>query len=528
MDWLSGIWDLISDNKAFLNLIAFILFIISIISLFSGVSGKLPWPWNQRNLDEKQRFSLIFIFGVLLILIFGLIKQQNTVIQISPTPTGTPIKNTELSSDYNCQNTNKIWSYGDCSFFKIETDSPKEKGIKAFSLKEQKSQAAQYLRESLDSLKNDPETRIFYNNAQIREDKPLTITVSVPINNKNASEEILRGVAQAQEEINQEGIGINKEQLQVIIANDKNDPEEAQKVAKEIAENTESLGVIGHYASDVTLKVSDTYKEKRLVAISPISSSVELTEKCNNYIFRTIPTDADAAKKLVEHLKNERKLKAAVFYYSQSNYSNSLKSKFVENLEKEGGKVPFTFDLSDNNVKISESVDQADKDGVNVLMLAFPSDKLEEGLSGLLFANKNNIDLLAADDVYTGNTLKYGKQNVEGMVIAIPWHIDANRTSEFVKKSKELWGDVDINWRTATAYDAAKALIEAIKNIEATNNKPSKTEVQKKLLSNNFFAKGASNKVSFTTCGDRFAPQVQLVKIVKDDKATYGYSFKPI
>jgi ABC-type branched-subunit amino acid transport system substrate-binding protein len=49
-----------------------------------------------------------------------------------------------------------------------------------------------------------------------------------------------------------------------------------------------------------------------------------------------------------------------------------------------------------------------------------------------------------------------------GTLVAVPWHIGANANTPFVQESRKLWG-ADVNWRSATAYDAMQALIAAMR-----------------------------------------------------------------
>ena len=128
---------------------------------------------------------------------------------------------------------------------------------------------------------NDPESLIYLNNAKVlaerqRTDADIyTIAVPVPIDtNVGAAQEILRGVAQAQKEINTSGtdgeIGIDGQLLRVIIANDNDDPELARQVAQQLADNPEVEGVVGHYASDTTMAANKIYQAEKLVSISPV------------------------------------------------------------------------------------------------------------------------------------------------------------------------------------------------------------------------------------------------------------------
>ncbi|MEL0591761.1 MAG: ABC transporter substrate-binding protein [Planktothrix rubescens PR223] len=122
-------------------------------------------------------------------------------------------------------------------------------------------------------------------------------------------------------------------------------------MAEELVKNPDVLGVIGHYASDVTLATGKVYQAGKLVAVSPTSTSVKLTGS-SDYIFRTVPNDSVAAKALADYMQKQlNKKNAAIFYNSQSDYSESLKSEFVKFLRQQGGEVSskLIFDLSDPN-----------------------------------------------------------------------------------------------------------------------------------------------------------------------------------
>jgi WD40 repeat protein len=87
------------------------------------------------------------------------------------------------------------------------------------------------LKAYLKNKPNDPEALIYLNNARIGTQKSYTIAISAPISSDvNGALEMLRGVAQAQNEINQAG-GINKVPLR-IIADDKNEPDTTNKIAE--------------------------------------------------------------------------------------------------------------------------------------------------------------------------------------------------------------------------------------------------------------------------------------------------------
>ncbi|MEH1843736.1 MAG: ABC transporter substrate-binding protein [Nostoc sp.] len=408
-------------------------------------------------------------------------------------------------------------SFGEKSLTPGDISPVKKEGVQAIAAKSH-DQAIANFTAALKSNRNDPEALIFLNNARISS-KSYTIMASVPIGtDPNTSLEILRGIAQAQNQVNSSG-GVKGVPLRVGIANDDNNPAIAKQIATALVKNQEVLGVVGLYASDVTLAAGTVYDAGQLVAISPTSTSVKISN-FSRYVFRTVPSDFMAARSLANYMvKTLQKKNAVVFFNSQSNYSQSLKSEFVSSVSLEGGQVSSEFDLSKVDFSAAKSVEQATKQGAEVLMLAANTETLDKALQ-VVQINQKRLTLLAGDDVYTVKTLEIGREQAAGMVVAVPWHIDSDPKSDFPQKSRQLWGG-DVSWRSALSYDATVALIEALKR------NPTRSGVQQALLSSDFSATGASGTIRFLASGDRNAP-VQLVKIVPGSRSNTGYDFEPV
>ncbi|MBW4580908.1 MAG: ABC transporter substrate-binding protein [Tildeniella nuda ZEHNDER 1965/U140] len=405
----------------------------------------------------------------------------------------------------------------------IKTDKPafalaKQAGVRAMAAK-QYSEATARFESALQAARNAPETLIYLNNARIGNNRSYAIAVAVPLgSDPNGSLEILRGVAQAQQELNG-AIGSQSVPLKVVITNDDNNPDIAKQIANALVQNPDVLGVVGHYASDVTLAAGSVYNAGGLVSISPISSTVKLSG-FGKYTFRTVPSDYVAARALADYaVKRLQQKKAAVFFNSQSAYSQSLKAEFVTAIALSGGQVSDEFDLSAPTFSAAQAVDQALKQDDKLLMLAANTGTLDQALQ-VVQVNQRRLSLLGGDDVYAPKTLEVGGQPAEGMVLAVPWHIDGNLKSSFPRQSRQLWGG-DVNWRTATAYDATKALAAAIAR------DPTRAGVQQALASPAFVATGASEPVRFLPSGDRNVG-IQLVKVSPGKRFGSGIDFVPV
>ncbi|WP_239121365.1 MULTISPECIES: ABC transporter substrate-binding protein [Spirulina sp. CCY15215] len=408
-------------------------------------------------------------------------------------------------------------SNGDRLLVSDTTTPQKQAGIQALSAKNY-SEAITNFEASLKTIQNDPETVIYLNNAKIGNAQSYTLAVSVPIGgNIDAAKEMLRGVAQAQQSVNDLG-GINGIPLKILIADDDNSPEIAREIAGEFANNRDILGVVGHFGSDTTQAAAQVYQEKGLPMISPTSTSVELSG-VGDYIFRSVPSDRFTGSAIARYqLDTLQKQKAAIFYNPQSNYSQSLKEVVNTDLLSQGGEVVAEFDLT-GNFNANNAVTEAKNKGAEVLILLSNSETLDAALQ-VVRVNGRSLPLLAGDSAYTAKTLQIGGQNAEGMVLAIPWHILAAPNTPFAKMAGQLWGG-EVNWRTAMSYDALQAFIAAL------NQNPTRQGVQQALSDRNFLGEGASQKIRFLPSGDR-NQAVQLVIIEPGNRTSFGYEFVPI
>ena len=391
----------------------------------------------------------------------------------------------------------------------------KRRGVEAFASSDYES-AYNYFETALKAYSNAPETLIYLNNARAEvgsefsvPGESYTIAVAVPITSDDLPEAqaMLRGVAQAQHEINNDG-GIDGVPLKVVIVDDFGDKERAPEIAARVGNMSEVLGVVGHYYSSVTLEAEATYKKLNLPIIA-LSSSVEIPKRNNEYIFRTSPSDALTAAFLSDYMLNTwNKTRVAVFYNDGNSYSKSLADEFINTVLSEEGQIIRRFDWSSPDFDLQQAFEVATEGDAQVLMLvpANATERKEKVLpiATLNFENWSPFDLIGGDVVYSQDVLR---EEFEGMVIGAFWHIDANENSEFVVESTELWG-ASVNWITAMSYDATQAWIEALKSAPT----PTRTQLQQILSSQSFTASGASNSVNFTPRGERDIP-IELVEV---------------
>ncbi len=406
-------------------------------------------------------------------------------------------------------------SWGDKLLILADATPEKKAGISAFANKEYRTAIAKF-QAALIQQQNDPETLIYLNNAIVRStsDNTPRIAVSVPIgSNLNVARELLRGVAQAQHEINRSG-GINGKGLQVEIINDENNPDIAEQVAKALIADPQVLAVVGHNASEASLAAAAIYQSGQLVMITPTSSTKELVG-FGSYIFRALPSSRFLAEPLVKYvLKVARKSRVATCYNSQAPDNITFRDEFTASLIADGGQlINIDCDMASASFNPSTSISQAISSGADAILLTPRIDQLEKSID-IARSNKSRLALFSSPSMYTMQTLQSGGSDVNGLTMPVVWHPQMEKASVFTKQATKLWGG-QVNWRTATAYDATQAIIEGLKKART------RSELQATLRNPDFSTMGAGEVVKFLPTGDRSSHPI-LVQ-VRSTKAKYDF-----
>jgi ABC-type branched-subunit amino acid transport system substrate-binding protein len=87
--------------------------------------------------------------------------------------------------------------------------------------------------------------------------------------------------------------------------------------------------------------------------------------------------------------------------------------------------------------------------------------------------SNQKLQLLSSMALSEEETIKKGRDAVEGIILVSPC---LTEKSNYMKQAANRWQQ-EIHWRTATSYDAAQALIEAI----VLSKQPTREEILKNL-----------------------------------------------
>jgi|GEM_PF-6165584 len=337
--------------------------------------------------------------------------------------------------------------------------SDKEAGTKEYA-KGSFDKAEENFNSSFTAYHNDPEALIYLNNAKISTKNSLKIVASVPITqNPNVAQEMLRGVAQAQDEVNNQG-GINGKLLQVEIANDNNDLNTATQLAEYFVKNKDKdniIAIVGPNAANAALGAAPIYKKGKLVMFSPTSFSIELS-KMGKPIFTAVDVNS-LANKLAEYAVENPKIKHIMIcsdYSSPDNtdFSNEFKGAFLST------KKTTYVDHCLDKLKAKQIIQKIKDVNADSLLLAPNVNNIGRAIQVLQTNTNPNLILLGSTTLYTGKTTG-AQEKSNGLIVPTPWH--PSQDSVLVENAKTLWGG-NVNWRTANSYYVTRLIIKALKN----------------------------------------------------------------
>lgn len=386
----------------------------------------------------------------------------------------------------------------------------------------------------------DSEALIYFNNAKAANNNPLTIAVAIPIGKNNeVAKQMLRGIAQAQQEVNQNcsadklnvNCGINGQPLKIKIAQDNNDPQIAATIANHLVKDREVLAVVGHNASDVSTAAAEEYRDK-LVMISPTSFFADFPrlrkthQSKSNYIFRTVPSLDKAIEHIVKYIAlsfTDERPKLLICYDSSAVNSKAHLQAFQQFEHQIDLLEQLDCDFNRPEFEREQTIQQAINLGANSLFLAPHIDRINEAIAIAKVNHRqpkdSRLKLFGGAVLYTPKTLEDldGRQAIKGMLLNVFWHSQVKTNHQFLNQAQQLWGkQLDHNiltWRSAMSYDATLAIVEAAKKTSI----PTRKKIQQILSQPDFSFQGATGLVKFEA-GERLANKAFLVEVQQSDR----------
>jgi branched-chain amino acid transport system substrate-binding protein len=254
-----------------------------------------------------------------------------------------------------------------------------------------------------------------------------------------------KGWQLALEEINAAG-GVNGQKLEVVSRDDGGTPGDAVRVAEELLAREKATVLMGTFASNVGLAVSNLANQRKVlfVAAEPLTDKI-VWENGNPYTFRLRPSTYMQTAMLIPEAAKLKKKRWAIVYPNYE-YGQSATASFKKLLARAQPGVEFVAEQAPPLGKIDagpvvQALIDARPDAIFSSLFAVDLQKfVREGNTRGLFAKTPVFNLLAGEPEYL-DTLK--EETPEGWwVTGYPWNeIDTPAHRKFRDAYQKRWSD---------------------------------------------------------------------------------------
>ncbi|MEO0396961.1 MAG: ABC transporter substrate-binding protein [Cyanobacteria bacterium P01_A01_bin.137] len=298
---------------------------------------------------------------------------------------------------------------------------------------------------------SDPETLIYLNNARIGDDEAYGLGVIAPLaTDIGQATNLLRGIAQAQTEINQAG-GIQGKPLRVLLADDRGDVAIAQQIATELSQAPDVFAAVGHSDSSTAAAAADIYGGSLPFVSTSATSNQPL-----------LANDLPIANALAFYMAKLNHRTAILFYDGNSDYSLGFKASFEEALTVNNGTMTAEVNLADLPNSAPTKTPEAE-----IFVLSPGASPLQTAKDSIDIIPNDKVDHLyrhvfGGYELFSPDVLDLFGSMATGTILAVPEKIYQSEASPFSDAPRALW-ETTVDWTTSASYNTAQSIITGLK-----------------------------------------------------------------
>lgn len=340
---------------------------------------------------------------------------------------------------------------------------------------------------------------------------PVKIAVALPFTGDNAEygNSFYTSAEIMVEEWNAKG-GVLGKPVELVKFDDKNSAEEATSIAQKIVSDKDIIGVLGHFASGVSMAAAPTYEENQIIEISNCASHPDYSG-IGDYIFRNNTVISEEFKVIVDILVNDLKVSKVGVVAIKTDWGTTA-GGIADELIK--GNPALTLvaheDVMETSDDYSPAIAKLEDAGAEAVVLV--------GMYGLYGpiakqykAVNPEIKLVGVSNAYTQQIIELGGDAVEGLLAPVSFYSDSDdpAVQSFVAKYTERFGS-EPSSLAAQAYDSIGIFLTAIENAGTLDRPAVRDAVQ------NIDYPGITGQTTFDEIGDAAKNYTKVV--IKDGK----------
>ncbi|MEW6088772.1 MAG: ABC transporter substrate-binding protein [bacterium] len=262
------------------------------------------------------------------------------------------------------------------------------------------------------------------------------------------------GTILASEMINESG-GVLKKKIELIHRDSQTDPTMAVDAAQKLIDIDKVAAIVGAISSGETIPITTSVAaDKKVIVISPSSTSPEITNlNDNDFLFRTVPSDALQCEVLASTAKEQGFKKISIIYVNNS-YGEGLAETMKQAFSVMGGKVLESVAFNPSQPTYRSEIQKTVKNEPDALLLiAYPENGVKVLREAIEFGFINKFlltDGMKADEVVKNVGGKY----LAGTYGTAPAPVESNLSKKFKEAYQKRFGEMPPKPYIDTSFDA--------------------------------------------------------------------------
>jgi len=299
-----------------------------------------------------------------------------------------------------------------------------------------------------------------------------------------------KGIDLAVEDLNAHA-PVGAPRLKIVYEDDAGKTDQALSAMEKLISVDRVSAVLGSAASSVTLALCPVAARSKVVLISPISSSKDLTLRGGSYFFRVCPSDVVQAGLMARWITEEGHRRTALLYVNNS-WGQGLKQEFIENFERLGGKITGieACNEGERDLRVQLTKLKASQpDSLYAITYGKEGGALLRQAQQLAFS----VPTYGADVWGSPELVQTAGEAAVGVKILVPAKFEGPRYASFAKEFRRRYGEAPDTY-AAYAYDAMQVLGQALRPPRVGES------LRAAVASTNF--DGVTGAIRFDTHGD--------------------------
>jgi len=263
------------------------------------------------------------------------------------------------------------------------------------------------------------------------------------------------------EKVNAQG-GIEGRQVNLVVEDDRNSPQEAASVARKIVATPGVVLAIGSWSTTASLAAAPIFTEAKIPQISPTSSHPDFTKQ-SPYQFRQNNTDDILAQYNADTIHKKLKARTIVIPYSQDDWGVYTGKATAAAIEKDGGKVLLLESVVPNSKDFRPLVSKIKSLKPEGVFIALPYQEASIFIQQLRQAGVN-VPVGGGIPLTSPKFVELSGKAAEGAVLHSIFFAGDPSKQTFVNAYKAKYGRTPDQF-AALAYDATGVGVEAIRRV---------------------------------------------------------------